>query len=95
MFLIEIVICREIYYEKRINIKTKNADKDLNIIIYSTLMPLIIYLLFGSSIMNFARTSEMNIWLRFIPVMLTQLGLAGLGSIFLFMNKVFFRISNI
>lgn len=31
--------------------------------------------------MNFAKTSEMNIWLRFIPAMLIQFSLAGLGSL--------------
>lgn len=67
--------------KNELSVKQKNADKDLNIIIYSTLIPLIIYLLFGNSIMNFAKTSEMNIWLRFIPVMLIQFGLAGLGSL--------------
>ena len=59
----------------------KNADSDLNIIILFTVIPLIIYLLFGDSIMNFAKTSDMNIWLRFIPVILIQFGLAGFGSL--------------
>ncbi len=67
--------------KKKLSVKQKNADKDLNIIIFSTLIPLIIYLIFGDNIMNFAKTSEMNIWLRFIPVMLIQFGLAGLGSL--------------
>ena len=30
--------------------------------------------------MNFAKTSDINIWLRFIPIILIQFGLAGLGS---------------
>ena len=38
-------------------------------------------MIFGNDIMNFAKTSEMNIWLRFIPVMLVQFSLAGLGSL--------------
>ena len=58
------------YEKKRTQHRTKKADKDLNIIIYATLIPLIIYLIFGNDIMNFAKTSEMNIWLRFIPAML-------------------------
>ena len=69
------------YEKKRTQYRTKKADKDLNIIIYATLIPLIIYLIFGNDIMNFAKTSEMNIWLRFIPVMLIQFSLAGLGSL--------------
>lgn len=67
--------------KKELSIEQKKADKDLNIIIYATLIPLIIYLVFGNDIMNFAKTSEMNIWLRFIPVMLVQFSLAGLGSL--------------
>ena len=67
--------------KKELSIKQKNADKDLNIIIFATLIPLIVYLVFGKSIMNFAETSGANIWLRFIPVMLIQFGLAGLGSL--------------
>lgn len=67
--------------KKELSIEQKKADKDLNIIIYATLIPLIIYLIFGNDIMNFAKTSEMNIWLRFIPVMLVQFSLAGLESL--------------
>lgn len=67
--------------KKELSIEQKKADKDLNIIIYATLIPQIIYLIFGNDIMNFAKTSEMNIWLRFIPVMLIQFSLAGLGSL--------------
>ena len=67
--------------KKELSIEQKKADKDLNIIIYATLISLIVYLIFGNVIMNFAKTSGMNIWLRFIPVMLLQFGLAGLGSL--------------
>ena len=67
--------------KKELTAKQKNADKDLNIIILFTLIPLIIYLFFGNSIMNFAKTSDINIWLRFIPIILIQFGLAGLGSL--------------
>ncbi len=67
--------------KNELSIEQKNADKDLKIIIYTTLIPLIVYLIFGDDIMSFAKTSEMNIWLRFIPVMLIQFGLAGLGSL--------------
>ena len=48
------------YEKKELSIEQKKADKDLNIIIYATLIPLIIYLIFGNDIMNFAKTSEMN-----------------------------------
>ena len=67
--------------KKELSVKQKKADKDLNIIIISTLISLVIYLIFGKRIMDFAKTSEINIWLRFIPVMLLQFGLAGLGSL--------------
>lgn len=67
--------------KKKLSVKQKNADKDLNIIVFSTVIPLIAYLISGNNIMNFAKISEINIWLRFIPVMLIQFGLAGLGSL--------------
>ena len=56
--------------KKELSIKQKNADKDLNIIVLFTLISLIIYLVFGNSIMNFAKNSQLNIWLRFIPIIL-------------------------
>ena len=44
--------------KKELSIKQKNADKDLNIIVLFTLIPLIIYLVFGNSIMNFAKKGK-------------------------------------
>ena len=50
-----IVICKgDKIVKKELSIKQKNADKDLNIIVYSTLIPLIVYLIFGNNIMNYA-----------------------------------------
>jgi hypothetical protein len=72
---------------KELSIKQKNADKDLNIIIFATLIPLIIYLFFGNSIMSFAKSSDMNIWLKFIPIILIQFGLAGLGSLIVILYR--------
>ncbi len=65
---------------KELTITQKNADKDLNIIIFATLIPLIVYMVFGSKIMAFVKSADINIWLRFIPIALTQFGLAGFGS---------------
>ena len=31
--------------------------------------------------MSFAKTSKVNIWLKFIPIMLIQFGLTGLGNL--------------
>ncbi len=67
--------------KKELSVKQKNADKDLNIIIFATIIPLIIYLIFSKNIMSFARINEINIWLRFIPIMIIQFCLAGLGSL--------------
>lgn len=67
--------------KKKLSFMQKNADKDLNIILFFTLIPLSIYLIFGNNIINFSKTSDMNIWLRFIPIILLQFGLAGLGSL--------------
>lgn len=73
--------------KKELSIKQKEANKDLNIIIVSTLIALIIYLFFGNNIMNFAKTSDANIWLRFIPIMLIQFGLGGLGSLIVILYR--------
>ena len=73
--------------KKELSVKQKNSDKDLNIILFSTLIPLIIYLIFGNNIMNFSKISEINIWLRFIPVMFIQFGLAGLGSLIVICDR--------
>ena len=67
--------------KENLSIKQRNADKDLNIMILATLIPLIIYLVFGNKIMDFVKSSNTNIWFSFIPVMLIQFGLAGLGSL--------------
>ena len=67
--------------KRELSVKQKNADKDLNVIIFVTLISFIIYLIFGKNIMNFAETSETNIWLKFVPITLIQFGLAGLGSL--------------
>lgn len=67
--------------KKQLSIEQKNASKDLDIIICSTLIPLFIYLVFGNKIMGFVKTSNINIWLKFIPLALMQFGLAGLGSL--------------
>ena len=53
--------------KKKLSVKQKNADRDLNTIILVTLIPLIIYLLFNKKIISFAETSGVNIWLKFIP----------------------------
>ena len=70
-----------------LSIKQKNADKDLNIIIFATLIPLVIYVLFGNKMMYFAKSVNINIWFRFIPVMLMQFGLAGLGSLMVILYR--------
>lgn len=44
--------------KKELSIEQKKADKDLNIIIYATLIPLIIYLIFSNDIMNFVKISK-------------------------------------
>ena len=58
----------------------KYAKQDLLILTVITMLPLFIYVFFGSAIMQFGRNSENNIWLRFLPVLLIQFGQAGLGA---------------
>lgn len=66
--------------KKELSTKQISADKDLNIIIYATLIPLIVYFVFGNQIMDFVKSNDGNIWLKSIPIMLIQYGLAGFGS---------------
>ncbi len=66
--------------KKQLTSIQKKADKDLNIIIISTVLFLVIYILFKDNLMNFSKSEEINIWPRFLPIMALQYGLAGLGS---------------
>jgi hypothetical protein len=70
----------------------KTAVNDLIIIIFATLAPLIIYIFFGNQLMAYARNESRNIFLRYIPVLLTQYGLAGFGiSIVMTVRKETFK----
>lgn len=66
--------------KKELSIEQKRADKDLNIIILATIVPLLIYSIYGNKIMDLAKSESINIWLRFVPLSLIQFGLAGLGA---------------
>lgn len=55
------------------------VNKDLLIIAIASLISLVIFLGFGNPIIEFARNSDANIWLRGLPVVVLQFGLAGLG----------------
>ena len=57
-----------------------HAKQDLLVLALITMLPLIIYVMFGDAIMEFGRNSANNIWLRFLPVLLIQFGQAGLGA---------------
>ncbi len=59
----------------------KKADKDLNIILISMAIPLILFIFRGTAIMGFCKDLSVNIWLRFMPLMLIQFGLAGFGCV--------------
>ena len=47
--------------KNKLSLKQKEADKDLNIIIFATLIPLLVYIVFSNQIMNFAKTADINI----------------------------------
>lgn len=65
----------------------KKADKDLNIILISMAIPLIVLIFYKDDIMGFCKDLSVNIWLRFIPLMLIQFGLAGLGCVIIMLYR--------
>lgn len=66
----------------------KKTSQDLWIIVIATLIPLFVYLCFGKTIMNMARNETQSIYLRLLPALLTQYGLAGFGiSLVMFFRK--------
>ena len=73
--------------KKELSETAKKADKDLNIILISMAIPLIIFLFYGNVIMGFCKDLSVNIWLRFIPLMLIQFGLAGLGCVIIMLHR--------
>ncbi len=73
--------------KKELTETAKKADKDLNIILISMVIPLILFIFFGNAIMRFGKDLSINIWLRFIPIMLIQFGLAGLGCVIIMIYR--------
>ena len=73
--------------KKQLSETAKRADKDLNIILVSLALPLIIFLCFKNSIISYGTDSSVNIWLRFLPLTLIQFGLAGLGSLIVMLYR--------
>ena len=65
----------------------KKADKDLNIILISMAIPLVLFIVFGNAIMEFCKDISVNIWARFIPLMLIQFGLAGFGCVIIMLYR--------
>lgn len=55
------------------------AKKDLKIIFLSLLIPVILYVIFEGSIMDFVKTSSLNVWIKCLPIILIQFGMSGLG----------------
>ena len=55
------------------------AKKDLIIIFLSLLIPVILYVIFEGSIMDFVKTSSLNVWIKCLPIILIQFGMSGLG----------------
>lgn len=73
--------------KKQLSETAKKADRDLNIILISMAVPLVIFIFYGKAIMDFCKDTSNNIWLRFIPLMLIQFGLAGLGCVIVMLYR--------
>lgn len=65
----------------------KQNKKDLLIIFLSCLIPVILYIMFENSIMEFAKNSNNNIWIRTAPIILIQFGMGGLGWIIVMLYR--------
>ena len=73
--------------KKELSIKQKEAKKDLKIILFTSLIPVLIYCFLGNKIMNFAKTSSANVWIKCLPIMLIQFGMSGLGIIIVLLYR--------
>ena len=73
--------------KKELSETAKKADKDLNIILISMAIPLVLFIVFGNAIMEFCKDMSVNIWARFIPLMLIQFGLAGFGCVIIMLYR--------
>ena len=73
--------------KKELSETAKKADKDLNIILISMAIPLVLFIVFGNAIMEFCKDISINIWARFIPLMLIQFGLAGFGCVIIMLYR--------
>ena len=73
--------------KKELSETAKKADKDLNIILISMAIPLVLFIVFGNAIMEFCKDKSVNIWARFIPLMLIQFGLAGFGCVIIMLYR--------
>jgi hypothetical protein len=73
--------------KKQLSETAKKAEKDLNIILISMAVPLVIFIFYGNAIMDFCKDTSNNIWLRFTPLMLIQFGLAGLGCVIVMLYR--------
>lgn len=65
----------------------KQAKKDLIIIFFATLIPLIIYLFFENVWNIKGRDESINFWIRFWLISLSAYGLAGLGCTIVFVYR--------
>ena len=57
----------------------KKSAKDLLVIAIATIIPLVIYLFFENEWKVLARNEDVNIWLRYFPIVMLAYGLSGLG----------------
>ena len=48
---------------------------------------MIVFIFYGNAIMGFCKNLSVNIWLRFIPLMLIQFGIAGLGCVIVMLYR--------
>lgn len=60
-------------------LEQKSAKKDLKVIFLSLLIPVILYVAYEGSIMDFVKTSNLNVWIKCLPIILIQFGMSGLG----------------
>jgi hypothetical protein len=65
----------------------KRAIKDLIIIFFATLVPLVIYLFFENVWNIKGHDENINFWLRFWLISLSAYGLAGLGCTIVFIYR--------
>lgn len=61
-----------------------NVKKDITILLGISFLSAILYIAFEGTLMEFGRNEDNCLWLRFLPVLLIQMGMSCVGPFIIF-----------